>query len=580
MSFLNLMGQIIAKIGLNKLRILETGRKLIAANSPLRKEDSEWEQACRLLREKEGRYQALFNGSRDAIMILSPTGRFMDGNSSTLRLFGCQNKEEFIGLFPADLSPEYQPNGVLSSVKAQEMVALAMEKGTHSFEWNHRRLNGEEFFAAVLLSKVSLQGEAVLQATVRDVTETKLAEEKLKRYQEHLEELVAERTAELDKVNQRLQQDILLREKAESHLRDSQQMLQLVLDNIPQLVFWKDCDSVYLGCNQNFARAAGSESPEDLIGKTDYDLPWTKEEIEFYRECDRRVMTSDTPEFHIIESQRQADGKQVWVDTNKIPLHDGKGRVVGILGTYEDITERQKSENALRESEKRLKEANRELEAFTYTVSHDFRTPLTVILGYADLLGKSLRDRLDEQELSCLSAIHDSAIRMEELMEDLLALARVGQIEPPLDLFDAGEVVNDVIHGLAEITTKAGVSVVVGDLPALRVPRTLLYQIFHNLIGNAIRYGCKPGDIIEVAGERKAENIRLYVRDHGPGVPEEERDLIFEAFCRGTTGKDEKGTGIGLATVQKIARLYDGRAWVEETSGGGSTFWVEMVDIP
>jgi PAS domain S-box-containing protein len=579
MSFLNLIGQVIAKIGLIKLRIFETGKKLVAANSQLRKEDSEWEQAARLLREKEGRYQALFNGSRDAIMILSPTGRFIDGNPSTLKLFGCQNKEEFIGLIPADLSPEYQPNGVLSSVKAQEMVALAMEKGSHFFEWKHRRLNGEEFFSTVLLSKMRLQGDAVLQATVRDVSETKLAEEKLKRYQEHLEELVAERTAVLDQVNHRLQQDIMLREKAEGHFRESQQMLQLVLDNIPQLVFWKDCDSVYLGCNRNFAGAAGVESPEDLIGKTDYDLPWTKEETEFYRECDRRVMASDTPEFHIIESQRQADGKQVWVDTNKIPLHDGKGRVVGILGTYEDITERQKAENALRESEKRLKEANRELEAFTYTVSHDFRTPLTVILGYADLLEKRLRDRLDGQEMKCLSAIYDSGIRMEELMEDLLALARVGQIKRPPDLFDAGEVVNDVIHGFAEIITRAEVSVVVGDLPILRVPRTLLFQIFHNLIGNAIRYGCKPGDIIEVGGERKAEVIRLYVRDHGSGVPEQERDLIFEAFYRGTTGKDEKGTGIGLATVQKIARLYDGRAWVEETPGGGSTFWVEMVDV-
>jgi PAS domain S-box-containing protein len=579
MSFLNLIGQVIAKIGLIKLRIFETGKKLVAANSQLRKEDSEWEQAARLLREKEGRYQALFNGSRDAIMILSPTGRFIDGNPSTLKLFGCQNKEEFIGLIPADLSPEYQPNGVLSSVKAQEMVALAMEKGSHFFEWKHRRLNGEEFFSTVLLSKMRLQGDAVLQATVRDVSETKLAEEKLKRYQEHLEELVAERTAVLDQVNHRLQQDIMLREKAEGHFRESQQMLQLVLDNIPQLVFWKDCDSVYLGCNRNFAGAAGVESPEDLIGKTDYDLPWTKEETEFYRECDRRVMASDTPEFHIIESQRQADGKQVWVDTNKIPLHDGKGRVVGILGTYEDITERQKAENALRESEKRLKEANRELEAFTYTVSHDFRTPLTVILGYADLLEKRLRDRLDGQEMKCLSAIYDSGIRMEELMEDLLALARVGQIKRPPDLFDAGEVVNDVIHGFAEIITRAEVSVVVGDLPTLRVPRTLLFQIFHNLIGNAIRYGCKPGDIIEVGGERKAEVIRLYVRDHGSGVPEQERDLIFEAFYRGTTGKDEKGTGIGLATVQKIARLYDGRAWVEETPGGGSTFWVEMVDV-
>ncbi len=420
----------------------------------------------------------------------------------------------------------------------------------------------------------------LLQATVRDVTESKLAEDKLKVYQDHLEELVAERTTELNRANLRLQQDIMLREKAEGQLLESQQMLQLVLDYIPQYVFWKDRDSVFLGCNRNFALAAGVEFPQNLVGKTDYDLAWKKEEADFYRECDRRVMELDTPELHIIESQRQAGGKQAWLDTNKIPLHDGEGRVVGILGTFEDITERKQAENALRESEERLKEANRGLEAFTYTVSHDLRSPLTVILGYSEILQKSLRDRLDKQELSSLSAIYDSGIRMVELVEDLLTLAKAGQIEGPAEPLDTAEVANDVVCGLADVITQAGVSVAVGDLPTLRVPKTLLIQVFHNLIGNAIRYGCKPGDIIEVEGERKGARVRFYVRDYGPGVPAEERGRIFEAFCRGTTGKGKKGTGIGLATVQKITRLFDGRAWVEETPGGGSTFCVEMVDVP
>jgi PAS domain S-box-containing protein len=531
------------------------------------------------LRKSEDKYRTLFDSSMDAIMILSPTGRYIDGNPSAFRLFRCQNKEEFIRLTSSDLSPRYQPDGVLTSVKEQEVVNLVMEKGSHFFEWKHRRIDGEVFYGTVLMTKMALQGEVFLQATVRDVTESKLAEEKLEKYREYLEEMVAERTAALDEVNQHLQQDIILRKEAEDRLRESQQMLQLVLDYIPQLVFWKDRDSVYLGCNRNFAEAAGVAAPQELVGKTDYDMPWTKEESEFYRECDRRVMESATPELHIIETQRQADGRQVWVDTNKIPLHDSEGRVVGVLGTYEDITERQKAENALRESEERLKEANRELEAFTYTVSHDFRTPLTVIIGYADFLQKCLRDRMDEQGLNCLSQIYDAGIRMEHLMEDLLALARVGKIERPAAPIDAGEVLNEVTCGLAETITKAGVSVAVGGLPSLRVPRTLLVQVFHNLIGNAIRYGCKAGDVIEVGGERQGEKVRLYVRDYGPGVPEEERGLIFEVFYRGTTGKDKKGTGIGLATVQKIARLFDGRAWVEETPGGGSTFWVEMVDV-
>jgi signal transduction histidine kinase len=107
-----------------------------------------------------------------------------------------------------------------------------------------------------------------------------------------------------------------------------------------------------------------------------------------------------------------------------------------------------------------------------------------------------------------------------------------------------------------------------------------LVQIFDNLIVNALKYGCERGETIEVGGERNGEKVSLYVRDHGPGIPIDEQGRIFEVFCRGVAGKDKQGTGIGLATVQKIASLFDGRAWVEDTPGGGSTFWVDIVDVP
>ncbi len=146
-----------------------------------------------------------------------------------------------------------------------------------------------------------------------------------------------------------LEKEISNRTSAQAALLESQQMQQLVIDNIPQLIFWKDRNSVYLGCNQNFALVAGVGTSENIVGKTDYDLPWNKEESDFFRECDTRVIETDTPECHIIEPQLQADGKQAWVDTNKIPLHDAQGNVVGILGTYEDITERKQAEQALEE---------------------------------------------------------------------------------------------------------------------------------------------------------------------------------------------------------------------------------------
>ena len=117
----------------------------------------------------------------------------------------------------------------------------------------------------------------------------------------------------------------------------SDQLLQLILDNIPLAVFWKDRDSVYLGCNRNFAGDAGQGAPENVVGKTDYDLPWKREQSDFFRAMDRRVIETRAPLYHIIQYQIQADGKHYWVDTNKLPLLDADGEVVGVLGIEEKL---------------------------------------------------------------------------------------------------------------------------------------------------------------------------------------------------------------------------------------------------
>jgi PAS domain S-box-containing protein len=120
-------------------------------------------------------------------------------------------------------------------------------------------------------------------------------------------------------------------------LRESSQFLQLILDNIPQAVFWKDRRSVYLGCNRNFAGDAGQGAPENVVGKTDYDLPWQREQSDFFRAMDRRVIETRAPIYHIIQYQIQADGRHYWVDTNKLPLFDASGEVVGVLGIEEKL---------------------------------------------------------------------------------------------------------------------------------------------------------------------------------------------------------------------------------------------------
>ncbi len=142
-------------------------------------------------------------------------------------------------------------------------------------------------------------------------------------------------------------QNITERKKAEEALYDSRNMLQTVLDLIPAAVFWKDRDSVYLGGNRAFLLTAGLDPSEQVVGKTDYDLPWDRDQAEAFRRDDKRVIESGVPEYNIIESYRRADGAVAWAKTNKVPLRDTRGNVVGVLGTYEDITERKQTEEEL-----------------------------------------------------------------------------------------------------------------------------------------------------------------------------------------------------------------------------------------
>jgi len=143
--------------------------------------------------------------------------------------------------------------------------------------------------------------------------------------------------------------DITERKRADQALRDSRNMLQTILDSIPSAVFWKDRNSDYLGANRVFLEAVGLKSIDDLVGKSDYDLPWGEGEAKSFQEYDRKVMESGEAEIGIVESEHKADGTNAWVQTNKVPLRDTAGKVIGILGTYEEITERKRAEEQARQ---------------------------------------------------------------------------------------------------------------------------------------------------------------------------------------------------------------------------------------
>jgi PAS domain S-box-containing protein len=168
---------------------------------------------------------------------------------------------------------------------------------------------------------------------------------------------------EIQHLRQAHQQELECRQQIEDELRASQQLLQLVMDTLPEAIFWKDRNSVYLGCNQNFADDAGIPSPKTIIGQSDYDMPWKREEADFYRACDQRVMQSGKSELGIVEPQLNGAGEQTWLETNKAPLRDINGQVIGILGTYQDITRRRQAEIELQELNQRLQRQTDELNA-------------------------------------------------------------------------------------------------------------------------------------------------------------------------------------------------------------------------
>lgn len=358
------------------------------------------------------------------------------------------------------------------------------------------------------------------------------------------------------------------RKPAGSNITPNKGLLRCIIDTIGDLIYVKDANGVYRGCNKASENFVGLKEAEQ-IGKTDFDF-FNQDLAEAILNTDKQIMTS-RQKHSSEEWVTSRDGRNVLLETQKAPFYGPDGEVAGIVGISRDITERKISETL-------LKESNEELDAFVKTVAHDLRSPITPIIGYAEMLRENYKDQLDEQGLSYLSGIENAGAEMLSLMESLLSLARAGTLKRPVERVSTDEVVARVIKNLGANISSAGVVFQIDPLPSVHVPKTYLTQIFDNLISNAIRYAGKSGGLIEVGGEQAGKQIRFFVRDHGSGISEQERKHVFEIFYRGTNKGKVKGSGIGLAIVYKIARNCGGRAWVEKTHGGGCTFWVEMED--
>jgi len=262
-------------------------------------------------------------------------------------------------------------------------------------------------------------------------------------------------------------------------------------------------------------------------------------------------------------------GRLYEVIHSPMPEEDGLKQKLAVC---RDITERNKTE-------KDLQEANRELDAFAHSVSHDLRGILAPVVTYMDFLRLTYADVLDKQILQILTEVEHQSERAIALLDDLLDLAQVSHINPGDHLTDANMIVDEILREL-ELEKTNHPEVIVDKLQQTWLPETLVYQIFSNLLGNACRYAPVESGPIKVGCWDEASRITYYVQDHGPGVPLKEREQVFDIFFRGKTSQDSRGTGVGLAIVRKIAIRCSGQAWVEQTPGGGATFCLSVPKTP
>jgi len=500
---------------------------------------SELKRAAEKLRQAEEKYRGIFENSALGIFRMTPDGRAVDVNPALLAMLGV-----------ADLEALAERRGDLLEVL----------------------FSGPGRFAALIESAV---GE---EATVKFETRFVRPDARLVTANINLR-LVADRNGYLAYV-EGVVEDVTMRHEAERALRESQEMLRLVLDNIPQLVSWKDKALRYMGANRAFIEFFGFADLADLMGRDDNALPLRHEDVDAVRATDIDVMRNNRPVAGELAA-RNVRGAGVLLEIKKVPLHDDRGAVVGVLSTAEDVTQKVSLERQLLQSQKM--EA---IGTLAGGIAHDFNNILTSIINSAELALMDLPQ--DEPIVDDLRRVLKAGERGSRLVKQILSFTRPSQAGfAPVNVVD---VVGEAA-GLIKASIPRNIKIVV-DMPGVpvtcRADPTQLHQIVMNLCTNAFQAMRETGGVLTLslaedeldetlagqAGARAGRYARLSIVDTGPGIAQDIMDKIFDPFF--TTKQKGEGTGLGLAVVRGIVKSHRGGIRVASQPGTRTGFDVSL----
>jgi PAS domain S-box-containing protein len=383
----------------------------------------------------------------------------------------------------------------------------------------------------------------------------------------------------------------LVRRRVEQELLRSQEKLQKevairtqqasLLDLTHDPILVRGTDSVITYWNRGAQELYGWTA-EQAIGKRTHDLlrivyPQPFDEIQ------NELLRAGRWEGEL--EKTKANGTKVFVASRWALQRDERGNPLAILETENDITDRKQREEQVRvlnqqlaRRSSELEASNKELEAFAYSISHDLRAPLRHVVGFAELLQKTASPNLEEKGRRYVTMILEAAKRMGALIDDLLAFSRIGRAETRNTMLSLEQLVREVQSEVWRETEGRNLQWKIGPLPDLFGDRSMLKLALVNLISNAIKF-TRTREVAQIEigfNDQRNDGVVVFIRDNGVGFDMRYVDKLFGVFQRLHKMDEFEGTGIGLATVQRIIHRHGGKVWAEGQIGEGATFYVSL----
>jgi PAS domain S-box-containing protein len=376
--------------------------------------------------------------------------------------------------------------------------------------------------------------------------------------------------------------------KAEEALRKSEEKYRDIFERAAEGIFQSTPEGKFLSVNPSFVHMLGYDSAEELlsgivsIAEQMYVHP--EERVHFKESLDM----PGTAVLGFEHELRRKDGTIIWVSTNARSVRDGSGAILYYEGTSENITERKEAENEIRrlneDLERRVQErtaqleaANKELEAFSYSVSHDLRAPLRAIDGYTRIITEDYAPLLDGEGRRVCGVIQENARRMGQLIDDLLAFSRLGRTTLQSSTIDMETLADSVFHEVTSPEARERIEFHVDRLPRVAGDPTLMRQVWTNLLSNAVKFSSKQEKaVIEVGSILKDGEFTYFVRDNGAGFDMRYVEKLFGVFQRLHSEREFEGTGVGLAIVQRVIQRHGGRVWAEGEEDRGASFFFTL----